>query len=279
MQLLHSRCFYQAGAGAHIVVPGIDCANHSFSPNAQVGIQHSLFDALADEVDPRFAGTGGSASSIFTLTAEQAIAPGEEITIRYGRWPSEPFFQLFGFVPDGANPFDAVSLFASLGDMVAAHGALLAARGGPAFGPKDLERVAAAVDAKIVEEAEAGGPFMATMEGLDHRLAPAARAVAAAFQAAAGPEELPRVLMGDLVTARCRALLEELGVGGGGDAGGVERMHSGRGGRGSGGATPGGLMVSLEEIDGEEVTSANGQMALKYRRAKGAIVHRVLAAM
>ena len=34
--LLHSRCFVEGPAAAHQIAPGIDMANHSFSPNATV---------------------------------------------------------------------------------------------------------------------------------------------------------------------------------------------------------------------------------------------------
>lgn len=40
VQVLHSRCFMQP-EGRHLAVPGIDMANHSATPNAQVGVQHS----------------------------------------------------------------------------------------------------------------------------------------------------------------------------------------------------------------------------------------------
>lgn len=34
--VLHSRCFVEGPNGTHMVVPGVDMANHSFTPNAAV---------------------------------------------------------------------------------------------------------------------------------------------------------------------------------------------------------------------------------------------------
>ena len=36
VSLLHSRCFIEGPNSRHMTVPGIDMANHSFSPNASV---------------------------------------------------------------------------------------------------------------------------------------------------------------------------------------------------------------------------------------------------
>lgn len=45
---------------------------------------------------------------------------GQEVTISYGPWPSQPFFLLFGFVP-GANPYESVSLFTDLDHMASQY--------------------------------------------------------------------------------------------------------------------------------------------------------------
>ena len=36
VSVLHSRCFIEGPNSRHMTVPGIDMANHSFSPNASV---------------------------------------------------------------------------------------------------------------------------------------------------------------------------------------------------------------------------------------------------
>ncbi len=36
VSVLHSRCFIQGPQSIHMTVPGVDMANHSFSPNATV---------------------------------------------------------------------------------------------------------------------------------------------------------------------------------------------------------------------------------------------------
>lgn len=36
VSVLHSRCFIEGPAAVHMSVPGVDMANHSFTPNATV---------------------------------------------------------------------------------------------------------------------------------------------------------------------------------------------------------------------------------------------------
>ncbi|GLI70349.1 hypothetical protein VaNZ11_015310 [Volvox africanus] len=100
VQIFHSRCFFEPSSGLHMCVPGVDLANHSPQPNAAVRLQHSPgacqgYDALAEVAEPP-----PPEPSRFDLVAGEAgIRCGEEVTISYGRWPSEAFLLLFGFVP------------------------------------------------------------------------------------------------------------------------------------------------------------------------------------
>ena len=48
---------------------------------------------------------------------------GEEITISYGSWSSEVFYLFFGFLPPD-NPWDSVTLFSNLSEMIAYHDSL-----------------------------------------------------------------------------------------------------------------------------------------------------------
>ncbi|GIM12007.1 hypothetical protein Vretimale_15464 [Volvox reticuliferus] len=104
VQIFHSRCFFEPSSSLHMCVPGVDLANHSPQPNAEVRLQHSPgacqgYDALAEVAEPP-----PPEPSRFNLVAcEAGIRCGEEVTISYGRWPSEAFLLLFGFVPKTGN--------------------------------------------------------------------------------------------------------------------------------------------------------------------------------
>ncbi|GLC44731.1 hypothetical protein PLESTB_000970800 [Pleodorina starrii] len=105
VQIFHSRCFFEPSAGLHMCVPGVDLANHSpTQPSAQVRLRHSPgacqgYDALAEVAEPP-----PPEPSRFELVAcEEGIRAGQEVTISYGRWPSEAFLLLFGFVPAAAE--------------------------------------------------------------------------------------------------------------------------------------------------------------------------------
>ena len=41
LQVLHSRCFFDPSMQQHLCVPGVDMANHSFSPSAEVRVLHN----------------------------------------------------------------------------------------------------------------------------------------------------------------------------------------------------------------------------------------------
>jgi len=47
VSVLHSRCFIQGPQSIHMTVPGVDMANHSFSPNATVRCRSSALLAVA----------------------------------------------------------------------------------------------------------------------------------------------------------------------------------------------------------------------------------------
>lgn len=69
--MLQSRCFFEATAGRHMAVPGVDMANHSYQPNATVRLVHSPaacqgLDAL-EEVAPVAA--AAACPSFFQLVA------------------------------------------------------------------------------------------------------------------------------------------------------------------------------------------------------------------
>ena len=52
---------------------------------------------------------------------------GEEVTISYGNWSSEVFFLFFGFLPPD-NPWDYITLFRDLSEMIAYHDELEVSR-------------------------------------------------------------------------------------------------------------------------------------------------------
>ncbi|GIL67250.1 hypothetical protein Vafri_20683 [Volvox africanus] len=109
VQIFHSRCFFEPSSALHMCVPGVDLANHSPQPNAAVRLQHSPgacqgYHALAEVAEPP-----PPEPSRFNLVAGEAgIRCGEEVTISYGRWPSEAFLLLFGFVPTTGTSVAAV---------------------------------------------------------------------------------------------------------------------------------------------------------------------------
>ncbi|PNH11517.1 histone H3 [Tetrabaena socialis] len=115
VQVFHSRCFYEPASGRHLCVPGVDMANHSVSPSAAVRIVHSPaacqgYDATAEIAEPPL-----PEPSRFSLVAgDEGIRSGDEVSISYGRWPSEAFLLLFGFVPTddgGSSLTDSLTLF------------------------------------------------------------------------------------------------------------------------------------------------------------------------
>jgi len=131
VQVLHSRCFFQPETSCHMAVPGIDMANHSATPNAQVAVQHSPhavqgIAAIEEVCDPSTLQRECEEQSQFQLVAgHQGIRKGEEVTISYGSmWPDAAFLLLFGFLPEGDNPQNNCQLFLDVPDMVACYTSL-----------------------------------------------------------------------------------------------------------------------------------------------------------
>ena len=105
--LAHSRAFRHQDF--QVIAPGIDFANHDFSPNC----------AVRTEVDEEGYGGGrGGPQTAFELRAGAAgLEEGEEVTISYGPWCSEVLYLYYGFVvPE--NPHEAVTLFDGPEDFV-----------------------------------------------------------------------------------------------------------------------------------------------------------------
>ncbi|EFJ53202.1 hypothetical protein VOLCADRAFT_86240 [Volvox carteri f. nagariensis] len=87
--VFHSRCFYEPGSRLHMCVPGVDLANHSPRPSAEVRLQHSPaacqgYEALAEVAEP----PPPEPSRFNLLAGEGGIRCGDEVTISYGCWPS-----------------------------------------------------------------------------------------------------------------------------------------------------------------------------------------------
>ncbi|KAL3138967.1 hypothetical protein ABBQ32_005776 [Trebouxia sp. C0010 RCD-2024] len=124
--VLHSRCFVFGRSSTHMVVPGVDMANHSFTPNAAVRCDHSpgacQGTAALEEVCP----PGPLQPAVFQLLAgPHGTRENEEVTISYGDWPNDVFLLFFGFLPDN-NQHDAVVLFRTLEDLVICYQAAVA---------------------------------------------------------------------------------------------------------------------------------------------------------
>jgi len=118
LSVCHSRCFrFEQGGVQHIMVPGVDMANHTWEANAAVRLcvepsQGLQAAAEVGEVDAQ-------TRQYFQLCAgEDGIEEGKEVTISYGSWPNDVFLLFFGFCPD-ANTNDSVVLFQDHEELVA----------------------------------------------------------------------------------------------------------------------------------------------------------------
>ncbi|KXZ52010.1 hypothetical protein GPECTOR_10g1032 [Gonium pectorale] len=181
VQVFHSRCFVEPGSGRHLCVPGVDMANHAAQPNAAVRILNSPgacqgYDALEEVAEP-----APRQPCRFNLEAGEAgVRQGEEVTISYGRWPSEAFLLLFGFVPAASSsggevggeclvPGECLTLFGDAEEAV--RWCLAAAASGWSGGavPEEaIEESITAVDAAMPGE-DMSNLFI-TAEGVDGRL-------------------------------------------------------------------------------------------------------------
>lgn len=118
VSVLHSRCFIEGPNSTHMTVPGVDMANHSFTPNASVRCVHSPgacqgVEALEEVCQP----LPPQPATFQLMSGPDGIREGEEVTISYGDWPNDVFLLFFGFLPQ-ANEHDSVVLFHSLHTMV-----------------------------------------------------------------------------------------------------------------------------------------------------------------
>ncbi|GBF87434.1 hypothetical protein Rsub_00145 [Raphidocelis subcapitata] len=298
VQVLHSRCFYEANLGLHLSVPGVDMANDGgAAANATVKVVHSPdasqgAAALEDIAPPPPPGAGRSGSLFQLVAGAGGVAAGEEVRIAYGwaaGWPAEPYFLMFGFVPEG-NPAESVVAYSDLQDLArhfCSHFAAQIGGGGGAGGPDELwERVAAraeeAAAAAADGEGAGGGGFerlVVTAQGLDQRLGPALGLVRAAAEAEAGAR-LSGLPLGGLIADRLRQLRRALGgggagVGAGSSSGGTSGSTSGNG-SGIGGV--GGERDGGGERGGEGCEE-RAALIEAYRRAKLGVVDAALAAM
>ncbi|KAK9812242.1 hypothetical protein WJX73_006670 [Symbiochloris irregularis] len=78
----------------HVMVPGIDMANHSFTPTAQVGCRFNPDmsqgqDAVEDVCDPSTFLPSAESSYFGLMVGDEPLSAGAEITISYGSYPNE----------------------------------------------------------------------------------------------------------------------------------------------------------------------------------------------
>ena len=297
-QALHSRCFFDAGLGLHLSVPGVDMANDAgAAANARVRVVHSPdacqgAEALAD-IAPLAAAPGGSSggsegggdggssggaagtigASQFQLVAgDDGVSEGDEVCIAYGAsWPAEPYFLLFGFVPGGANPYDSVVAYADLDDLCAHYCALLTQqqRSGQPAGEAGAEGEEQDGDALWQQRVAARASEAAAARGEAYD-----RLVVAA-------DGLDGRLAPALQLVREAAAAEAAASGSGGGSGGagevdlgalvVDRLRQ--------------LRASLRAAEADAEKEAGGgdagawRLAAQYRAAKQRVVEAALAAM
>jgi len=173
-------------------------------------------------------------SSFFQLLAgEDGVAAGDEVSISYGhRWPAEPYFLLFGFVPAG-NPDESVIVYSGLDDLAQHYCSHCADVGGGGadggaeeegeegeFWQRVADRAAEAARREAAADGESGGGggpaeaferLVVAPTGLDGRLSPALQLVKAAAAAEAraaglGAQALAEVRLADLVVERLRGM-------------------------------------------------------------------------
>mmetsp|Transcript_10299 Transcript_10299/g.29398 ORF Transcript_10299/g.29398 Transcript_10299/m.29398 type:complete len:493 (+) Transcript_10299:214-1692(+) len=197
VSVLHSRCFCIQPGDLHVAVPGIDMANHSFTPNAGVRVQHSSEmcqgrSAAEDVCEPP-----EPEPSRFELVAgDHSIGLSEEVTISYGGWPNDLFYLLFGFVP-AENPHDSVVLFRTVADAVQFVNELSASSVQQCLEDADLADLTHRLSQQLPEFSR----VVVTAQGFDARLFEGLPAVTTAHTAA----NLDPMFV---VAERCKTLLE-----------------------------------------------------------------------
>lgn len=185
-----------------IIAPGIDTANHDFSPNCFVRTVHSPdacqgITALA-EVAPLPPSASPHAdpsanTSLFQLVVgEEGISAGDEVTISYGPWDNNRYLLHYGFVPD-SNPHDKVTLFENNRELVR----YAARHVGTSSLDYDFEKN---MDSQVEED---GAVFMTT-QGID---AQTLARMASVMEIAFGIRERQELCIPSLVSARCKDIL------------------------------------------------------------------------
>jgi hypothetical protein len=156
LSLAHSRCFVQSGLG-HVLVPGIDACNHSPEPTAGVRCVHSPEACQGAAATEEIAPPRLPEPSRFELVAgESGLTPGEEITISYGRWPSDVFLLFFGWADQRGTPGDQVVLFQDLFELRTFHQRLVHGGWGEADATGDEEERASERWAGMEERGQGG---------------------------------------------------------------------------------------------------------------------------
>eukprot|EP00879_Flechtneria_rotunda_P013970 GHRR01014592.1.p1 GENE.GHRR01014592.1~~GHRR01014592.1.p1 ORF type:complete len:370 (+),score=155.28 GHRR01014592.1:367-1476(+) len=155
------------------------------------------------------------------------IKAGQEVTIRYGTWPAEPFLLLFGFVPQ-PNPHDSITLFSNLQHMAECYLQCLASQ------VKQLSLLEQATDS-----ANAGSRQLQVADG-QQATQPTAAAVMHKAQQLVQDQEFGRVFHREVLAAEHQQQqLSEHAVDGGADVGPF---------KGPGGFVD--LIINLQGIDG-----------------------------
>ncbi|DBA72040.1 TPA: hypothetical protein ACH3X2_010775 [Trebouxia sp. C0005] len=131
VSVLHSRCFIQGPQSIHMTVPGVDMANHSFSPNATVRCVYSPEASQGRQAEEDVCQPPPAQPAMFQLlSGPDGVRNGEEVTISYGDWPNDVFLLFFGFLPEG-NQHDSVVLFDTLQDLAQCYDLLVQQQGQP----------------------------------------------------------------------------------------------------------------------------------------------------
>ncbi|DBB02689.1 TPA: hypothetical protein ACH3X3_011645 [Trebouxia sp. C0006] len=129
VSVLHSRCFIHGPQSIHMTVPGVDMANHSFSPNAAVRCVYSPEASQGRGAEEDVCDPPPAQPAMFQLlSGPGGIRNGEEVTISYGDWPNDVFLLFFGFLPEG-NQHDSVVLFDTVQDLTDCYDMLVQQQG------------------------------------------------------------------------------------------------------------------------------------------------------
>ncbi|KAK9815507.1 hypothetical protein WJX72_004787 [[Myrmecia] bisecta] len=274
--VLHSRCFTEGPAATHMVVPGVDMANHSLTPNATVRCVHSP-DACQGQsaVEDVCEAPEMQPSRFELLVGDEPIRATEEVTISYGSWPSDVLFLFFGFVPK-ANPHDAVVLFRDLLELVqfhdqiaqpdsrARHASLSNQRdpgpklnggssGSSRAGPLPRQPAWPSAEERAELLAESLGAdctrLVVTAEGFDGRVLAAAQGLLSLHQHL--PSPIRHMTIGEFLHQRCQHLMQQF---------------------------PAPLEEDRALLDRPDI-SANTAMSIRYRMAKKRVLQAAIDAV